>query len=123
MQITREDAINAMSEAVHDKGFNYVYEPATCVYSTIENGEFTPSCLVGHALFNLGVNPEVIYELDSSGDTGINDEGPRTTLRAAGVNIEPDAFTAFVRAQHAQDNRETWGYALKDAMEAVNVSA
>lgn len=111
--ITREDALRALEEVVAEAGEDYVYQPPnqglTCVY--VADGR--PSCLVGRALFRLGVSIETLHWLDREFGgfycRDLNDELPEK------IPMDESAAIAFARAQERQDARCSWGEALRAA--------
>lgn len=97
-QITIEDFTKAMEDAVALKGEDFVYlkeEWAACVYE--EAGK--PSCLLGHALYNLGLPfPERNINIQA--------------VLVANYDVPRNLRLAAAEAQRDQDRGETWGNAL-----------
>jgi len=114
--ITVEQARAALTQAVEQRGADYVYNMVngTCVYN--DNG---PSCIVGQAVYN--IDPELFNRLaeEESERRGNDGDG----LVVGGIeSLEFDfvAKQALGEAQHAQDNRKSWGEALEVFESTVN---
>ena len=114
IEIDSAKAITLLREVVKGKE-EYVYKrpvgssgPA-CVYQA--NGE--PSCVVGKALFKVGVTADELDAMDRTGvHTGINS----VTLPER-VSLTNDARAVFAAAQEKQDRGTEWGIALRAAEE------
>ena len=113
-----EQFIQAMRDAVAERGRDYVYplgnpdyalHDSSCVYSTPDG---TPACLIGLALSK--VMPEAVPEYDAPTETA--DE---LLLPLGFSQIVADAAFA---AQTVQDTERTWGLAL-DVFEDVLADA
>ena len=74
-----------------------------------------PSCLVGHVLYNLGLEPKQLRKLDNLSVPGILGCYTQATLRDMGINLTKPAVRALHEAQLAQDSGLTWGEALEGA--------
>lgn len=129
--ITPMDALRNVVEA---KGANHIYQRydgATCKYEH----EGKPSCLVGHALVEMGFDIDFIRAMD---DCNYADSGFQSVLDAAEESVEKDwsdrfpdtdqaqvkrflelfdvaSRQAFFEAQAMQDRGHTWGAALVSA--------
>lgn len=108
-KFTREEFTAALERAVALKGEDYVYErPEDGFCKYMYDGQ--PSCLIGHALLDLGVEYSAQWE------------GKHARAIGHGVDHQdyvptfnwPDDSTAHaaIRAQGRQDDGETWGVAL-----------
>ena len=88
---------------------DYVYQEQYCQYQ--HGGK--PSCIVGHALYRLGMPVSVLAEIDSAhGEGGICASGlPGERPDLFVDDSAPDLF-ALAQAQEAQDNRLPWGEAV-----------
>lgn len=82
---------------------------APCLY--VKAGK--PSCLIGQALWRLGVI-DADFEQDSSNVDGMRGVLDRLSLRVDGSELE-----WLCDVQNAQDTWATWGGAIKYADEAV----
>lgn len=104
IKITKATAISAVRQAVKAKGRDH-----TAVCSYMDGGQ--PACIVGHALFNLGVEPRVLDRIEG-GTIGT----AQRTLLHEDVEITLKALDFLDTAQTEQDNGETWGVALDRAL-------
>lgn len=106
--ITVRRVKNAMEKAVREKGRNYVYvrgESGWCEY--VRDG--APSCLVGHALFYLGIPLSRLQEVE--GDVPGVDGGPMADLLNE-YEVPEEVRGALNYAQSQQDAGRSWGTAL-----------
>ena len=97
------------------KNPDYVYpkrpeEFPACAYQ--RNGE--PSCIVGKALFKLGVDVDTLEGFDSGGESGINEilcelDGELFDLS------DTTGLTEVVLVQSKQDQEVPWGEAVREA--------
>lgn len=133
IEITYDNALSALNDAIVDMGADFVYEKGTfevedpwgdvqdkplCAYlHNDENGNPTvPGCLVGHALLKLGVSKEFLAK---------HNAGPTASdvaqyMEAEGIaSVTRKARTLFGWAQGRQDDGDSWGEAVKDAVEHV----
>lgn len=83
---------------------DFVY-PGQCYY--VEHGQ--PGCILGHVLWNLGIIDEDFSRLDENGLSI-----PRAFPKL-GIEIDSDEFHWLSRVQHAQDSKQPWGEAIKEA--------
>lgn len=109
MRITKPMAKKAVQQAVQVKGRQHF---AQCYYES--NGE--PMCIVGHALFNVGVDLRVLEEMDANIAT-IDSKPNLKTLEQHEVTMTPAALKFLKSAQAVQDTGQTWGEALDWALE------
>lgn len=70
-----------------------------------------PSCIVGQALFALGVPIKVLQEMDFVSDPMFAEDGGRV-LSGHGYTFTGGARDMLVLAQEEQDGGRTWGVAL-----------
>lgn len=91
--------IDAMHQAVADKGEDFEYPSTFCEYRT--KGPNPTRCLIGEALHRVG------HEYDESWEGHLADE----LLPKLGYSFS--VAQAARRAQYAQDRKETWGTAIK----------
>lgn len=93
----------AINSVVQERGADYVYDRPFCMYTvTTENG-FECACLIGHVLHAIGV--PILWLVANE-------------HKEADVLLGKLGFSVWVKwaalaAQRAQDNRNTWGDALK----------
>lgn len=120
IKVTVTTVHDLLRKAVELKGGNYVYPTYKgtalgCYYA--KDGQ--PDCIVGHVLFDLGVpiedmsdNTEGVAGRVSAGIIGIH----RDYLHSRyGLDFDNVAWEMLCSAQCVQDNRDTWGEALKSA--------
>lgn len=112
-------ALELLWFAVAERGADYVYEQpegsAVCSYVSEDKSE--PGCGVGLALHKDGVPIDVLVEADVPGDISI---AARETLRPCGVDLSENAVRIFGAFQREQDDRNTWGLALREAFKIAN---
>lgn len=120
--ITAADAISAMQKCVEERGFNYVYrkidDGKPCLNWHEETDE--PGCIVGMALYKLGVPAEILRANDVGPAGQWQDMLREVNLKDYGCEfnhfrITRNATTLFTIAQVAQDNGAPWGAALETA--------
>lgn len=111
-KITTEDFIQAMRDAVAERGADYVYPPfenfaddyhnefGACQYQTPDG---TPACIVGLALSK--IDPNLVPEYG---------EDPGAERFLTGKGLDPSVAEAAGWAQGIQDDGKTWGEALKE---------
>lgn len=87
---------------------DFVYRLEHCVY-VLEN---QPSCLLGHALWDLDLINEHIQELS------VNDESFDYLSYWLELPLDEDELHWLTAAQECQDRRSTWGDAVQFADEA-----
>lgn len=111
------EAINLLREIVQDFGADYLNtEPYSDVSCTYADDSGNPSCIAGHALYRAA--PEAFaavreYEY-SRGSSEVFNRIPTTV----GVQLPftPLATMVIRRAQTIQDNGQSWGIALDEAI-------
>jgi hypothetical protein len=114
MRINRRAALNALRQCVDERGGFYVYESTVC--RNWERDTDQPGCIVGLALFKLGV-PRAFLKDESHETMSIRALVPY--LKGTGITLSKPAIRAFWIAQILQDRRATWG----DAVVAARVAA
>ncbi len=108
--ITDEQYMQALEDVVDERGSDFVYDSSeSCQY--VRNGE--SSCLVGAALFKLGVPLETLSEWDSR----VSEGRSSTFDDIAPEGVSPRIVRAYTVAQSRQDCNETYGEALQGARE------
>lgn len=117
MHITEDAALDALRRAVESRGADYK-DPNWA--TSVDGGcryerDGGPSCIVGTALFYLGVLPEVLHAMDLAFDPVINGDGS-AVLQTYGHTLEGEAVERFATAQHEQDSGHTWGHAYDAAL-------
>lgn len=115
IEFTAEAVTKALEESVAEKGADYVYIAPVIVggiHSCLYAIDGQPSCLIGHALYRLGVS---IQTLESIGAIPIG-----SIAREFGP-MENKLVLALSSAQSSQDHGETWGDVLNEFK--VNLSA
>lgn len=90
---------------------DFVYE-GVCQY--VDGGE--PACLIGHALWNLGLIDESL-EFRS-----VNDDGVRFVANHLGIALDDAEESWLLRTQSRQDNGLPWGAAVvyADELDSYN---
>lgn len=87
-------------------------EQDKCNYTADDRSIRGPGCIVGTALFALGVPYEVLMEMDQAGDSMITDEDVLSILRENDFVLGQGVVRYFGDAQWEQDRGSTWGEAL-----------
>lgn len=87
--------------AANNPDFVYKKERG-CVY--VRNGQ--PSCLIGHALWNLGL---IDASLETCSD---NESGVEEIIDALHLNVDGDEQVWLDNAQSSQDIGKSWGQAI-----------
>jgi hypothetical protein len=109
--ITRTFALNLLNDIVKDEGAN---TKATCRY--VSNDDDAPVCIVGHALFRLGVPlAELVTYEGQAADAVL------VSLKTRGFfsEVDEDAADLLTEAQTKQDNGVPWGEAVVLATELL----
>lgn len=126
IEIDGPRALELLTEAVNDKGTDYVYandEDLGCQYFHVADDE--PGCLVGQALHRAGVSVEQLIRMNSAEGVDIDETsigelyGSSEGTQIFGFNLTHDAIEAFRSAQWCQDTKMSWGAALSRAVLAV----
>lgn len=119
--ISGDRALGLLELAVVEKGSDHIYdsgEYGTCRNVHVdEDGNKTPGCIVGHAVFYL------VGDIDKVWPYGPVNGNILNSLEDAGYKLSPEAYTVFKTAQFVQDSRYPWGAAITAArgiMEASN---
>lgn len=138
MTVLNTDAVTeVLTRLVAEKGEDYVYPPAvqsiypTCTYTTaMEDGEYAPSCIVGHVIAEL--DPELFqelakYELEEGSSLGVQElvhEGsPGYDFQEDNPQLIVDDSTlavALAMAQEIQDRGGTWANAVAAYQEVLD---
>lgn len=128
IEITLDDALRLLTEAVEEKGEDYVYSNNSgeradteysidCQYVHVQKGEFVPGCGVGNALHRAGVSLDWLSDHESYGARNVlgmlRDDGILTANRTV-----EEFLSAF---QSRQDRGDTWGESLRMAREYVGL--
>lgn len=88
---------------------DYVYPEQYCRYQN----DGKPSCIVGQALYRLGMPVSVLVEIDAAhGQGGISAYGLPYERPDLFVDDSASDLFALAEAQEAQDNRLPWGEAV-----------
>lgn len=126
LEITYPQALAAMRAAVADRGEDYVYPESekdshgACQYLTTDGKGL---CIVGETLLRLGVSSEEIQQaLDGTPYTP-GSYGLMSWLYRNKVAFEDERTSVlFATSQARQDFGETWGIALREAEDYVQVT-
>lgn len=106
MRITAKQAIESLQKVVEgNEDFVYEGDKGACFYYDFENNQ--PSCGVGYALIDLGVNPEAFKESLNT----------RKITVLPIIELELNARVVFETFQENQDEKNTWGMSLAAALE------
>lgn len=116
IEITADNAIEALRHVVQEQGGDYRYERPNggpCLY--VHNDQ--PSCGVGRALAKLNVPLSVLQAMDTgNGDGGgLAARAMVPFLENHDVNVAWSARDLFEDFQRLQDNGATWAAALEQA--------
>jgi hypothetical protein len=112
-------ARDLLTEIVTERGRDYTYtaprDPAdgrdagSCDYW---HGD-EPGCLIGNALFQLGVTDQFLMAQEGNNAEALLD----TLTYKFNWQVAPGVNWLFVKAQEMQDKREEWGFALDEGIE------
>jgi hypothetical protein len=121
VEITLDEAKELLARAVKEKGDNFVYQPIRtsghpqCAYFTPEDG--APSCLVGHVLAYKGLTHEDL-DATNSGVTEVQD-----LVEEGHIRVDNETLALLTVAQVEQDQGQTWGRAVEEALATYEESA
>lgn len=110
------DQVMEALEAVVKGREDYVDPRAGSILACQYQIDMVPSCIVGSVLAHLGVSPDVLHQMDCTGNPMFNADGYEL-LEASGITMDRLAFGMLSRAQSRQDRSDTWGDALEGARE------
>jgi hypothetical protein len=114
--VTDEQVTEVIRAIVAEFGEDYVYprfEGDGCWY--VWDGK--PSCLIGRVLHRLGADIEALKSCDDLG--GFQEE----ILVMVDIDMSDLTLTALRYAQSQQDQRHSWGEALRVYLRAIEVEA
>jgi hypothetical protein len=116
LDITLDEAKELLARAVKEKGADYVYEQqdGKCVYYTSEG---SPSCLVGWVLSYKGLTSADLVAADSV----IAEVGD--LVEEGLLKVDNETLALLTVAQVEQDQGQTWGRALEEALATYEESA
>jgi hypothetical protein len=128
IELTYDEAVELLQEAVAKKGEDYVYEPPLVQTPYIEEGsqvalcvyfddEGSPSCIVGHALAKKGVTREALDNVDSELN---RNAGPYGLESAEVISAPVGVIDLLSLVQDYQDQGTPWGEALRIATNRRN---
>ncbi|MFF0498511.1 hypothetical protein ACFYU5_19050 [Nocardia aobensis] len=114
------DALVAYTRMIAEKQPDRIYQrinpfaedAGACVYvEKMPGGKYMPSCILGHTLIGLGVEPELLDE-ELYGDVGSWEIG--SVLTRLGYEYEDDDRRVdwLMAVQDRQDRGTTWGRAV-----------
>lgn len=124
--LTPDNVIAALEQAVEKKGADYIYtdEIEEGGYCYVENG--VPSCIVGHVLISLGVDPLAFdaLVLDSRIDAEFGQQSLNTSkfnhiAYRLPINVSEPLISALRSAQSSQDAGLPWGRAAAEAIDKI----
>jgi hypothetical protein len=124
MDVNLERVVETAKMVVAERGADYVYKRPTntfgvptCLYVDVDRDQ--PSCLVGHVLHRLGVPLETLKSADQF-------SFPATDVchdLLGGSAFDDGEISHFLDAvQSRQDIGRTWGEALQNGLEALDVT-
>lgn len=120
--VDKDVALGMIVGVIEKFGEDHVYpseELGGCFYVVHDdNDEPQPGCLIGQALWGMGVQPQVLGLMDSVGS--ISNPRVLDILRREQVVIDQEAALILRAAQREQDYGRSWGRALKVAQEAYD---
>jgi hypothetical protein len=121
VEITLDEAKELLGRAVKEKGADFVYQPITdmgrtqCAY--FDPSDKAPSCLVGHVLAYKGLTYERL-ESTSSVVTEVQE-----LVEEGHIKVDNETLALLTVAQVEQDQGQTWGRALEEALATYEESA
>jgi hypothetical protein len=118
--ITMVNALDVMCQVVAEFGVDFVYQKIETANDGGDGGscvnwdseKWCPSCLIGHVMFRLGASAELLSLHTRDGAASLI----RYFGRHSGLIIEEGVAEILAAAQIAQDQGETWGHALHEAL-------
>jgi hypothetical protein len=114
--ITRTQVLNLMCQIVGEYGVDYVYEKIEGSCYNWDRDRNCPSCLIGHVVSRLGASEKFLSIRRA-------DSAPSLIgwyARECHHEIEYGVMDILSTAQLAQDQQETWGFALTEALTVHN---
>ena len=118
MKFTYDQLLGALEGAVEEMGEHYIYPPSVdgrqCRYTHGPVGDLSCGCLIGHALYRLGVNLEDLTEYDGTG------EPDDTAARDLPYWADWKASALASGVQSRQDDAMEWGRALSLTLREMN---
>jgi hypothetical protein len=122
--INRDKAIELLTDVVAQRGDNYVYpvDNSTPNLNCFYTRDGVPSCGIGLALFNAGVDIDTLERMDDNEQddgtgTGIGESEILSVLKNEGFDITQDAVQVFTQFQTDQDAQAPYSEALTNAKE------
>jgi len=124
IDLTIENVIEALKEAVAEKGEEYVYvnkygqsaldddgypSGISCHYLDLDSN---PSCIVGNVLYRLGVPFNEMYDNGEDSSALVKRLHQEGVISAVQLGVLPILYTA----QGMQDMGATWGVVLEKAI-------
>ena len=120
MKFTYHQLLGALEGAVEEMGEHYIYPPSIdgrqCRYTHGPVGDLSCGCLIGHALYRLGVSPEELNEYDEQ--DGVGDVAAKDLPYWA--DWQANALATGVQSR--QDDAMEWGRALSLTLREMGVN-
>lgn len=123
LRLTYENTVLALKNAVALKGEDYVYKVSAntrgpaCVYFGRDK---QPSCIVGHLLAEMGVEPFAFNsKTNSSSVTALMSKGV-LEVDDLDANFRSRTLELLAMTQNKQDNGIPWGRALEEGIDYAN---
>ena len=107
--ITRDRAIQALRDLVKQKGEQFIYtrtETGECAYQV----DKVPSCAVGVALYNLGVDPYILTRIEGKNADMLTQFFEEHEVFK--IELDQDAAILFSVFQAGQDEGNQYGWCL-----------
>jgi hypothetical protein len=123
VEISLDEAKELLGRAVKERGEDYVYAPPLdpetganpCVY--FSPADKAPSCMVGYVLSYKGVTYEDLAATDST----ITEV--QSLVEEGHLRVDNETLALLTVAQVEQDQGQTWGRALEEALATYEESA
>lgn len=123
IEITLDEAKDLLARAVEEKGSTYVYEQVVndlgdsqCLY--FNPATRAPSCIVGHVLAYKGVTYDDMFANDVNTFASV-----ATLADTEFIKVDNKTQALLSIAQGEQDQGQTWGNAVQEALETYEETA
>ena len=118
MKFTYDQLLGALEGAVEEMGEHYIYPPSIdgrqCRYTHGSADDLSVGCLIGHALYRLGVSLEDLTEYDDF------EENFDVAAKDLPYWADWQANTLASGVQSRQDDAMEWGRALSLTLREMN---
>jgi hypothetical protein len=113
LHIKPQEALAALREVVEDAGRDHVDVNAGATSGCKYVASAVPECIVGRVLHRMGVEIEVLRQMDAD-DEPVIETGGSAILSHHEVSMDHRARTLLATAQSLQDKGKDWGEALDE---------